>query len=128
MEIIISRFFQDDAVLDIEGVDHRPIFTLENPWQSNRRNISCIPYGTYECCAFSGMKYTDVYKVLNVPNRDGILFHRGNYERDTRGCILPGLGCDPSLHDPMVQHSGDAMRYLRKLIEKQPFTLEIRGC
>jgi len=131
MEIILSRFFQSYAVtfgmLHIVGVTHKPIFTLENPWKDNKPNVSCIPLGTYDCVAYNGMKYADVYKVLDVPGRESILFHRGNYEHDTRGCILPGLGCDPALHDPMVTKSKPAMNYMRELIKKQPFTLEIRG-
>ncbi len=27
---------------------------------------------------------------MNVPNRDDILFHWGNFTRNTRGCILVG--------------------------------------
>jgi len=130
MEITLTRFFLNDAVtfgmLNIKGIDHWPIFTLENPWKDNRRNVSCIPEGRYDCSSYSSMKYVDVYKVHDVPARSGILFHKGNYERNTSGCILPGTGVDPAFYDPMVLHSGDAMKELRKIIKHQPFTLEIK--
>ena len=32
------------------------------------------------------------YLVNDVPGREAILFHKGNYvPKDTKGCILPGL-------------------------------------
>lgn len=129
-EIILSRYYQDDHVtlgmLHIIGVTHRPIYTLENPWKGNQTNISCIPENIYDCHPYSGAKYKDVYEVRNVPARSHILFHKGNFERNTRGCILVGLGVDPSKPEPMITHSGSAMNYLRELIGKESFNLEIR--
>lgn len=129
-ELILSRYYQDDHVtlgmIHILGIKHKPIFTLENPWKGNQTNISCIPAGIYDCEPFSGTKYKDVYVVNNVPGRSHILFHTGNFESQTRGCILPGLGVDPSKPEPMVTHSASAMHYLRSLISKESFMLEIR--
>ena len=70
--------------------------TLENPWLNNQRNISCIPEGQYKV----RMRYPresatrDYLHLLveEVPNRDYILFHRGNTAKDTRGCVLVGQG------------------------------------
>lgn len=130
MEIILSRYFQNDAVtfgmLHIKGIKHWPLFTLENPWKNNRRDVSCIPRGTYDCASYSGTIHKNVYRVLNVKNRGCILFHVGNWEHETKGCILPGTGTDPDCQPPMVMHSANAMNQLRKIIKHQPFTLEIK--
>jgi len=70
--------------------------TLENPWQDNQRNISCIPEGEYpvrlRLARESASRDYLHLLVQEVPNRDWILFHRGNTAKDTSGCILVGLG------------------------------------
>ena len=70
--------------------------TLENPWIDNQRNISCIPEGEYPVRLRypreSGTRDYLHLLVQDVPNRDWILFHRGNTAKDTSGCILVGLG------------------------------------
>lgn len=70
--------------------------TLENPWMDNQRNISCIPEGEYpvrlRLPRESGTRDYLHLLVQEVPNRDWILFHRGNFPKDTSGCILVGLG------------------------------------
>ena len=72
--------------------------TLENPWQDNQRNISCIPEGVYpvrlRLPRESGTRDYLHLLVQEVPNRDWILFHRGNTAKDTSGCILVGLGTE----------------------------------
>lgn len=65
-------------------------FTLELPYVDNQHNISCIPTMGYYCSLYSSKKFGLVFKVLNVPNREGILFHKGNTVKDTHGCILLG--------------------------------------
>ena len=68
--------------------------TLENPYINNERNISCIPAGQYKArLRLARESATRDYLhllVQDVPNRDWILFHRGNTAKDTRGCILVG--------------------------------------
>ena len=62
----------------------------------NQRNISCIPKGEYKVRLRlpreSGTRDYIHLLVQEVPNRDWILFHRGNTAKDTSGCILVGLG------------------------------------
>ena len=70
--------------------------TLENPWKNNARNISCIPAGEYKVRLrlpreSATRDYTHLL-VKDVPDRDFILFHRGNTSKDTSGCILVGNG------------------------------------
>lgn len=70
--------------------------TLENPYINNERNISCIPEGEYKVrLRLPRESATRDYLhllVQDVPNRDWILFHRGNTAKDTSGCILVGNG------------------------------------
>ena len=70
--------------------------TLENPYINNERNISCIPEGQYKVrLRLPRESATRNYLhllVQDVPNRDFILVHIGNYPSQTQGCILVGNG------------------------------------
>lgn len=66
------------------------LYTVELPWRNNERSISHIPKGTYKVVHRHSKKYNHHLHVLDVPNRELILFHVGNTYRDTRGCILVG--------------------------------------
>ena len=70
--------------------------TLENSWQDNQRNISCIPEGVYPVrLRLPRESATRDYihlLVKDVKDRDYILIHIGNTAKDTSGCILVGLG------------------------------------
>lgn len=67
--------------------------TVERPWRKNNRFESCIPEGEYRCVPrrFNRGGY-EAFHVLDVPNRDLILFHRANTPRDVEGCIGVGTG------------------------------------
>jgi len=64
--------------------------TLEREWKNNEKNISCIPRGKYVCKRVQSPKFGDTFEVLHVPGRSAILFHIGNIEDDTHGCIVTG--------------------------------------
>lgn len=71
----------------IDGV--RRAYTLELPWNENKRSVSCIPEGIYKVvreATSSGHDYPH-FRVLNVPKRSGILWHKITYVKDLRGCI-----------------------------------------
>jgi hypothetical protein len=66
-------------------------FTLEPLWKNNKRDVSCIPAGTYKMTRHDSPNHGDVFKIHNVPKRGDILVHPGNTIKDTLGCALPGL-------------------------------------
>ena len=90
--------------------------TLENPWLDNQRNISCIPEGEYDVrIRLPRESATRDYMhllVKDVPDRDYILFHIGNVPKNTRGCVLVGLGSQQDV----VNNSRLAMDLLMKEI------------
>lgn len=69
-------------------------FTIELPNKGNQHSISCIPEGTYDTVKFVSPTKGNCFHLLNVPGRDAILIHIGNYATgkkvDTQGCILVG--------------------------------------
>ena len=86
----------------------------------NKRNVSCIPIGTYECAEYSSAKYKDVWEIKNVPNRSSILFHAGNSTHDTEGCVLVGT----NFNGHMIGRSRDALDKLRVILPDE-FTMHI---
>ena len=90
--------------------------TLENPYLDNQRNISCIPAGQYKVrMRYPRESATKEYLhllVQEVPDRSLVLFHSGNTAKDTRGCVLVGIGREQDL----VKNSRLAMDLLMKEI------------
>jgi hypothetical protein len=129
MNAFLNRYYMTNEVtlgtLNFQNVIHRPIFTLELPWLDNQKNISCIPEGGYKASPYSSPRYPDVYQVHGVPDRTYILFHIGNYIKNTDGCILPGKTVD--WQKPMVGSSGDTMKLIRDIVGDNTFTLKIRN-
>ena len=94
--LIRDTFTKESTIGELFINGERICDTLENPWQDNQRNISCIPEGEYpvrlRLARESASRDYLHLLVQDVPNRDYILFHIGNKSSDTRGCILVGLG------------------------------------
>ena len=95
--LLIRDTFSDKSTLgELFLNGERMCDTLENPWINNKKNISCIPRGSYKVrLRLARESATRDYLHLlveDVENRSYILFHRGNTAKDTSGCILVGLG------------------------------------
>ena len=96
--LIRDTFSKESTIGELFLNGERICDTLENPWVDNQRNISCIPEGVYPVrLRLPRESATRDYLHLlveDVENRSYILFHRGNSAKDTRGCILVGLGTE----------------------------------
>ena len=57
--------------------------------------------------------------------RSHCLFHIGNRVKETRGCILPGLGLGKIDGDRAVLNSGRALAEIEKELGAEPFRLRI---
>jgi hypothetical protein len=68
-------------------------YTVERPWENNKRNVSCIPEGTYEIelCHHHRGDYP-TYEILDVPGRSLIKIDIANIMLDVVGCIGIGEG------------------------------------
>ncbi|WP_149913499.1 DUF5675 family protein [Sphingobacterium cavernae] len=64
--------------------------TLELPWKDNQKQKSCIPAGDYNVVPRTSQKFSKHFHILDVPNRDYILIHTGNYRTQILGCVLVG--------------------------------------
>jgi hypothetical protein len=89
--------------------------TLELSYKENKRQISCIPTGTYIVEPHYSFRFGRCFELQNVPERSNILIHKGNFNKDTKGCILIGNGVRDINNDYQsdVLNSAIAMRSLR---------------
>lgn len=94
--LIRDTFTEESTIGELFINGERICDTLERPYFNNQRNISCIPEGVYPVrLRLPRESATRDYihlLVQDVPDRDWILFHRGNYPYQSQGCILVGLG------------------------------------
>ena len=88
-DVIIIRLEESEAgvlgVMLVFGLIF--CFTLE-PDAGDPEKFS-IPAGPYHCRRFHGPKWRNTFEIM-VPGHTAVLFHAGNVEADTRGCILLG--------------------------------------
>ena len=114
--LIRNTFSKKSTIGELFLNGERICDTLENPWVDNQRNISCIPEGVYPVrLRLPRESATRDYLhllVQEVPNRDFILVHRGNFPSQTQGCLLVGLGTEQDV----VHNSVLAMDLLIKEI------------
>lgn len=105
--------------------------TLEREADDNRasepgRPGACIPAGTYVCKRVRSPRFGDTFEVRNVPGRSHILFHKGNIEDDSRGCILVGESFNPVLgKDGIVASAQGFSQFLALNADRMEFTLTI---
>jgi hypothetical protein len=102
-------------------IDETICYTLEPPWLDNETNKSCIPEGKYYVTPWVSPTHGECFKIWNVPDREDILIHKGNWLKDTLGCILVGL----ETTEDMVQYSEDALDKLKDMFGDQLFKLTI---
>lgn len=69
-------------------------YTIELSWKNNAKNISCIPKGVYNLSLHNSKRFKNTLLLNEVPNRAGILIHKGNSFKDIEGCILPVTSLD----------------------------------
>ncbi|UPW41803.1 hypothetical protein [Peromfec virus RodF7_5] len=94
--------------LSFRGVDADPLFTLE---PAVKEKYGRIPKGHYYVDWCMSPRFgRRMLRLRSVPHRSGILFHAGNTEADTRGCIL--VGCSADKNNAVLYRSKDALEYL----------------
>lgn len=103
--------------------------TLELPWRENEKNRSCIPEGDYRLSLrgpTDRFKYTHLL-VHDTAPREMVLVHRGNFPKNTTGCVLVGMGFGNADGDkiPDVLSSEAAMNLLVQMIPEEPIPLTV---
>lgn len=89
---LIRYAYCRDHTLGHLHVDDWSCFTIERPWQGNRRNVSCIPEGVYPIHHTQRHNGAQAIAIDDVPDRSAILIHSANWVHELKGCVAPGIG------------------------------------
>lgn len=131
MELILQRLTKN-FVIPTFGVllqeDQIPFaLTLERPWKNNQKGISCILPGAYTCGRINSPKFGNTFQILNVFGRQEILFHKGNIQEDSHGCILIGEQFGVLTNEPAILAAKEGFEeFMRITARIDEFTLYIR--
>ena len=102
--------------------------TLEPPDKNNQKDISCIPEGSYLCKRVNSPKYGDTFEIMSVDDRDNILFHWGNWLKNTLGCVLTGEEFKEIMGKPAIAMSKTAFkRFMRNMKGINEFALTVQN-
>lgn len=133
MKVILKRIqMSDKGTLGIMLLDEIPTFvTLELPWFNNKKNVSCIPAGTYKAIKIFSHKFQkDLYVLQDVQGRDLIELHIGNKIINTEGCILLGMNFNSeymrSTGDYCITDSKIAFDSFMSIAPKEGFDITIK--
>ena len=119
----------------LELPDRSVFCTLEPQWRNNASGESCIPAGEYPLemrqspmvYRTSGMAFSRGWEVQDVPNRDLIMIHPGNWQNDSNGCILVGRAFAVIDGKPGITASRAAFKDLMtRLAKREDWRLLVR--
>lgn len=88
--LVRNQFSENSTVGDLYINGEFFCHTLELPYRNNQKGRSCIPLGEYGIKKRTSDEYGQHFLVTGTGERECILFHVGNYPKDTEGCILVG--------------------------------------
>ena len=131
--INISReLFLKDRILGTLTIGDSIFVTGERIWIDNRRNISCIPVGSYHARKRYSKKYGNHIELLDVPDRSLILIHAMNFPpTQSQGCIGIGTELRDINNDGIldVYNSKYALKELMKIIgDDNDIIVNISSC
>jgi hypothetical protein len=115
MILVLTRTYFPEGTNGKLEVDGKFIcYTIELPWKDNCVGVSCIPEGKYFIRKRYSAKFKWHLEVMDVHNRNYILFHPANYAlTELRGCIAPVLTLSGA---GMGLHSNLAFQKLKALV------------
>ena len=109
------------------------LVSLELNWRDNKRQVSCIPAGEYNCVWKASPNFGMCYHVTDVPGRSHILIHAANFaglvslgqRADLQGCIAIGMRSGELYGQPALLESKRGVKAFVAAMAKQPFILKI---
>jgi hypothetical protein len=91
----------------------------------NDTNRFYIPAGIYKCVRWHSEKHPNTFQII-CPPHIALLFHSGNVEADSLGCILLGSSRGKLGENRAILNSGNTFKiFLEKTAEVDSFQLEL---
>lgn len=122
----IGRLFIDDVyfcdTLEDKNRDINHNGKFDNK-ESKVYGETCIPFGEYKIeITYSPKFKRELPILLDVPNFEGIRIHRGNYPKDTLGCILVG---DLDINNNVINSTKTEKKLINILKKEKDIIIEI---
>lgn len=120
----------EDGTFGVFLADHNLPFALclERKWLNNKPQESCVPPSEdYRCKRVISPTFGETFQIINVKDRSHILFHKGNYMYDSKGCVLVGERFDPVSKGYGITNSGEGFaEFMGRLKGVDEFRLRIK--
>ena len=133
--ILVRQSSNAEGTFGVLSVGNSSFASGELPWRSNNPGVSCIPPGVYPCAwTFSAKHGRNVYHLFEVPGRDSIEIHPGNFcgdatigfKSDVQGCIILGLTRGEIEGQACVKDSKKAVKSFEEVMKGLPFELTVK--
>jgi len=128
MRLVRTTYNADGILGTLSAEDGFPLaVTLEHSYNG----LPKLPAGSYRCQRGLHTLHSQpvpfwTFEVMDVPHHTGILFHAGNYNDDSNGCILVGETCATDARGCMVTRSRKTFtQFMQDLDGVESFTLEV---
>lgn len=125
MMILTRTRFTEQGIFGELTTDGRFLgVTLEHSFQCE----PALPEGEYVCVRglhrLEGMTSGfETFEITGVPGHSGILFHVGNYNRDSKGCVLLG---ERALDTMILESEKSFQAFMASLSGVDRFPLVVR--
>ena len=101
--------------------------TLECPDRLNERDVSSIPAQQYQCIKIRSPQFGETFEIVDVSNRDHVLFHPANIVKETEGCVILAQYFGKLYGDRAVLNSGRTFKeFMRIMKDVDIFNLTIK--
>ena len=137
MNIILKRTaFRKDGIFGVllDETNNELYHTLEHAYENGGNYEPKIPPGSYTCKRgehrLEHMTNSFTTFQVDVPGHTNILFHVGNYNEDSEGCILLGISTAPALTrscDMLLNSTKAFNEFMALQSGANEFTLTVEG-
>lgn len=137
IEVTIKRQYESDTqTIGVLMVYSEALFvarTFELPWRNNKRYVSCIPTGRYDCIwshspilSMEAKEPISTYEVI-VENRNGIRITDNRYHDAIKRCIVLGDIAVIANNDNDISkvNSIETLKKFNAIMNQKPFSLMI---
>lgn len=132
LKLIRKQSSSDGIFSELRNFSDRLIaVTLEHAYWINDKWLPKIPHGEYVCIRglhrLERMKHDfTTFEITGVPNHTNLLFHVGNYNFDSDGCVLLGEEIEGPKSHYWIKNSQAAFQKFMLIQDMNLFKLTVQ--